>query len=63
MSDTDRQRLRDLQDRWLSLPVIRNHIRNHGEHQHIGNDDSPTFADVKAMLLPEWEQWFNDYFT
>ncbi len=63
MDDALRDRLRAIQDRWLALPVIRNHMRNHGDHTPIATPDSPTFDDVKRMVLPDWEQWFKDFFT
>lgn len=63
MSEADRDRLRALQDRWLNLPVIQNHIRNHGDHERIAGPDSPTFDEVRRILLPAWEQWISDFFT
>lgn len=63
MDDHERLRLRELQDRWLALLVIQNHIRNHGEHERIGWVDSPTFDEVKRLVMPEYEQWFKDFFT
>ena len=63
LSDLDRDRLRALQDRWLALPVIVNHVRNHGDDTPIAGPDAPTFADVRRVLLPDWEEWFNDFFV
>lgn len=63
MSEADRDRLRALQDKWLALPVMVNHIRNHGGHERIAGRESPTFDDARRLLLPEWEQWFRDFFT
>lgn len=63
MTTEDRERLRALQDKWLALPSVRNHIRNHGEHERIAGPTSPTFEDARTCVLPEWEQWFLDFFT
>lgn len=63
MTETDRDRLRALQDRWLALPSVKNHVRNHGEGERIAGPNSPTFAQVKTQLLPDWEQWLRDFFT
>lgn len=63
MSDHERTQCRETQDRWLDLPVIRNHIRNHGDHERIAGSDSPTFDEVRTLVLPEWQQWFRDFWT
>lgn len=63
LTDQQRDELRDLQDRWLNLAVVKHQIRNHGEDEHIAGPDSPTFYDVRRLLLPEWRQWFSDFFV
>lgn len=64
MTDAERDSLRALQDRWLALPVVQHQIRNFGEAEPItGRPDAPTFCDVRAVLLPEWEEWFSDFFV
>lgn len=63
MSDEDRTRLRQLQDRWLAKAVIRNQIRLFGEGTQIAGPGSPTFRQVRETLLPEWEEWFSDFFV
>lgn len=64
MSDEDRDRLRALQDRWLALGVVQTQIRNYGEDESIVGvrGKRPTFADVRTLVLPDWEQWFGDFF-
>lgn len=61
MTESDRDSLRSLQDRWLMLPAIVNHRRNHGDAERIAGPTSPTFGDVKRFVLPDWEQWFKDF--
>lgn len=57
----DRDALRDLQDRWLSVPAVQSHVQRHGEAERIAGPGSPTFADVRRFVLPAWEAWFRDF--
>ena len=61
MTDHERDTCRAVQDRWLALPVIASHIRNHGDHERIAGPNSPTFADVRRCVLPGWQEWFRDF--
>ena len=67
MTEAERTELRVLQDRWLSLSVVKKTIRDFGEDHQIANPfyatDNPTFRDVRTMILPKWKQWFTDFFT
>lgn len=63
MTEADRDQYRALQDRWLSLPVVQSHIRNHGDHERIAGPDSPTFDEVRRFVFPSWREWFRDFFT
>jgi len=58
MTDTERDRLRAIQDKWLAHPLIKSHIAEHGEDGHIVTVDDPTYHDVRTTLLPAWEYWF-----
>ena len=64
MNDADRDRLRDVQDRWLKLPRVQRwidrSIRDGQPNPKIteGNISGPTVADVAGMLLPDWEWYF-----
>ncbi len=61
MSEAERDRLRKLQDDWLSRGEVQRHVRNWGWGQAIATGDSPTFADVRDTVLPAWEGWFVDF--
>lgn len=66
MTSDERDACRALQDKWLSLPVIQHHIRNHGEDEIIcgrPGDTNPTFKDVRTLVLPDWREWFSDFFV
>lgn len=62
MTDADRDRCRALQDRWLALPAVQAQIRNHGEDRRIAGHDSPTFRDVRTLVLPWWQGFFQEFF-
>ncbi len=63
MSDSERKRLRELQDKWLAAPHVAYQTANYGWEQPItASPGAPTFAAVRDMLLPDWEAWFADFF-
>lgn len=62
MDESRRDQLRDLQDRWLALPVVRRQCANYGDDQEIAGPGSPSFAQVQHLLLPSWESFFQEFF-
>lgn len=50
--------LRNLQDRWLSLPSVRERIRREGWSARIAGDASPTFREVFDAPRYAWASWF-----
>lgn len=63
MRQSERDQLRALQDKWLALPVVQNHIRTHGDHTLIFGfyaTEGPSYRDVQKMLYPELREWFAD---
>lgn len=62
MNNSERDELRAVQDRWLKLPWVQHEIRTHGEESEICGPCSPTYRDVRTTLMPDWREWFNDFF-
>jgi hypothetical protein len=52
------ERMRHLQDVFLSLPVIRDRIRWAGEEGRIHGEKSPTYREVADFVQPLWSEWF-----
>lgn len=62
LGDMVRDECRALQDRWLAIPSVRSHVQMHGWHERIlPGTDTPTFEDVRTMVLPKWKSWFEDF--
>ncbi len=57
---TEAERLRALQDRWLALPRIQAHVDRFGWEGGIDGLDSPTFLDVRHLILAKWEGFFEE---
>lgn len=53
MTDTERTRLRKLQDRFLSLPPVRTFADRRGEDAAFW-PNGPTIRQVRECVLPEW---------
>lgn len=60
-SDAQRDEMRKTQDQWLADPTVRHHIPAWGWNEPIATRDSPTFADVRDTLLPDWQDWFRTF--
>lgn len=58
MSPQERQRLRDLQDRYLALPIVQ--IAPEGA-ACFNLPLSPTVGQVRKLLFPAWEEEFKLY--
>lgn len=61
LNQTKRDELRKLQDEWMEHPTITAEIRRRGWSARIAGSISPTFAQVQANLLPEWESFFKEH--
>jgi hypothetical protein len=63
MTNETRNRLRELQDRWLDIAAVKYQVCNFGEETCIANSpNAPTFREVRETILPSWEVWFLDFF-
>lgn len=63
MTDEERAKCRDIQDRWLALPTVRSQVDNYGEDHSIAVVGSPTFRRVRTQVLPDWKTWFEAFFA
>jgi hypothetical protein len=54
MSNADRERLRELQDRYLSLPGVQRWVESHGQDAALWRN-GPTARQLRQGPLPEWE--------
>lgn len=63
MTAAERTDLRNLQDRFLELPIITNFVERNGEDQYIFEPGSPTIRQVRETLHPTYEHMFRQYVT
>lgn len=63
MSEHERDRLRRLQDKFLALPLVREFVRNHGEHYPLFGAGTPCVKDVCQLLHPKYQHLFAGYLT
>ena len=53
---------RECQDAWLAIHSIAYQIRQNGWDGNMCGSCSPTFADVRDFILPDWQGWFEEFF-
>jgi hypothetical protein len=58
---SDTARLRSIQDRFLALPSVAASVLAHGAYSRIDGPGTPTYYDVKYLILPEWEEWLTEF--
>jgi hypothetical protein len=63
LTETDRTRLRKLQDKFLELPSVVKHREEVGSmgRPFAGYQESPTYAQIDILIFPTFERDFQAF--